>query len=244
MPKRTTTTYRNIKKINYDDFKNDINKSVISCHLTAYPLTELLTDLLNKHAPLKTNYLTKHDNQPWFNSDLGKLKHIFRTQNKKYLKHPTIINRTQLQKSRYTYRTLLNQTKTDYIKNKINHSQHDYKKLFNITKTLLGKTNKISLPTTNLDKTLCTRFGDFFSEKVEKLCYNLDLQRQLLPTDTTILTTTCKHTFTEFERLTITDIYNLIVTANTTSPSDPIPLKITKILASTLAPIYKQIIDT
>ena len=65
--------------------------------------------------------------------------------------------------------------------------------------------NKISLPTTNLDKTLCTRFGDFFSEKVEKLCYNLDLQRQLLPTDTTILTTTCKHTFTEFERPTITD---------------------------------------
>ena len=176
-PKRTTITYRNIKKINYDDFKNDINKSVISCHLTAYSLTELLTDLLNKHAPLKTNYLTKHDNQPWFNSDLGKLKHIFRTQNKKYLKHPTIINRTQLQKSRYTYRTLLNQTKTDYIKNKINHSQHDYKKLFNITKTLLGKKNKISLPTTNLDKTLCTRFGDFFSEKVEKLCYNLDLQR-------------------------------------------------------------------
>ena len=122
---------------------------------------------------------------------------------------------------------------------KINHSQHDYKKLFNITKTLLGKKNKISLPTTNLDKTLCTRFGDFFSEKVEKLCYNLDLQRQLLPTDTTILTTTCKHTFTEFERPTITDIYNLIVTAKTTSPSDPIPLKMTKILASTLAPIYK-----
>ena len=192
----------------------------------------------------KTNYLTKHDNQPWFNSDLGKLKHIFRTQNKKYLKHPTIINRTKLQKSRYTYRTLLNQTKTDYIKNKINHSQHDYKKLFNITKTLLGKKNKISLPTANLDKTLCTRFGDFFSEKVEKRCYNLDLQRQLLPTDTTILTTTCKHTFTEFERPTITDIYNLIVTAKTTSPSDPIPLKMTKILASTLAPIYKQIIDT
>ena len=198
-PKRTTITYRNINKINYDDFKNYINKSVISCHLTAYSLTELLTDLLNKHAPLKTNYLTKHDNQPWFNSDLGKLKHIFRTQNKKYLKHPTIINRTQLQKSRYTYRILLNQTKTDYIKNKINHSQHDYKNLFNITKILLGKKNKISLPTTNLDKTLCTRFGDFFSEKVEKLCYNLDLQRQLLPTDTTILTTTCKHTFTEFE---------------------------------------------
>ena len=47
-----------------------------------------------------------------------------------------------------------------------------------------------------------------------------------------------------WERPTITDIYNLIVTAKTTSPSDPIPLKMTKILASTLAPIYKQIIDT
>ena len=84
----------------------------------------------------------------------------------------------------------------------------------------------------------------FSLKKVEKLCYNLDLQRQLLPTDTTILTTTCKHTFTECKRPTMTDIYNLIVTAKTTSPYDPIPLKMTKILASTLAPIYKQIIDT
>ena len=46
-----------------------------------------------------------------------------------------------------------------------------------------------------------------------------------------------------FDLRTITEICNLIVTANNSSPNDPLPLTITKSIASTLALLFKIIID-
>ena len=44
--------------------------------------------------------------------------------------------------------------------------------------------------------------------------------------------------------MTITEIYNLIVTAKNSSPlPDPLPLTITKLIVSTLASLFKIIID-
>ena len=42
---------------------------------------------------------------------------------------------------------------------------------------------------------------------------------------------------------TITEIYNLIITAKNYSPNDPLPLTITKLIASTLSPLFKIIND-
>ena len=47
-----------------------------------------------------------------------------------------------------------------------------------------------------------------------------------------------------FDLPTITEIYNLIVTAKKSSPNDPLPLPITKLIASTLAPLLKIIIES
>ena len=49
--------------------------------------------------------------------------------------------------------------------------------------------------------------------------------------------------FATFDLPTITEIYNLIITAKNSSPNDPLPLTITKLIASTLAPLFKIIID-
>ena len=49
--------------------------------------------------------------------------------------------------------------------------------------------------------------------------------------------------FSTFDLPTITEIYNLIVTAKNSSPNDPLPLTITKLIASTLSPLFKIIID-
>ena len=49
--------------------------------------------------------------------------------------------------------------------------------------------------------------------------------------------------FSTSDLQTITEIYNLIITAKNSSPNDPLPLTITKLIASTLAPLFKIIID-
>ena len=48
--------------------------------------------------------------------------------------------------------------------------------------------------------------------------------------------------FSTFDLPTITKIYNLIITAKNSSPNDPLPLIITKLIASILAPLIKIII--
>ena len=49
--------------------------------------------------------------------------------------------------------------------------------------------------------------------------------------------------FSTFDLQTITEIYNLFVTAKNSSPNDLLTLTITKLIASTLAPLFKIIID-
>ena len=50
--------------------------------------------------------------------------------------------------------------------------------------------------------------------------------------------------FSTFDLPTITEIYNLIITAKNSSPNDPLPLTIlTNLIASTLAPLFRIIID-
>ena len=46
-----------------------------------------------------------------------------------------------------------------------------------------------------------------------------------------------------FDLLTITEIYILIVTAKNSSPNDLLAMTIIKLIASTLAPLFKIIID-
>ena len=48
--------------------------------------------------------------------------------------------------------------------------------------------------------------------------------------------------FSIFDLPTITKIYNLIITAKNSSLNDPLPLTITKLIASILAPLFKIII--
>ena len=49
--------------------------------------------------------------------------------------------------------------------------------------------------------------------------------------------------FSTFDLPITIEIYNLIVTAKNSSPNVPLPLTITKLIASTLAPLFKIIID-
>ena len=49
-------------------------------------LTDLLKDLLDNNASLKTNSFTEHNLSSWFNSDLHQKKCDFRRTNRTYIK--------------------------------------------------------------------------------------------------------------------------------------------------------------
>ena len=144
-----------------------INKTQI----TILNLNTILKQLLNQHEPLKTNYLTLHNETPWFNSKLNNLKFYLKSciLFTKSLSHSNLID---LRKNRYIYRNKLKSTKTDYFTNKINDCSHDYKRLYSITKTLLGKNKTSTLPLFPDDQ-LCKQFAEYFIYKFNNICHRL-----------------------------------------------------------------------
>ena len=200
-----------------------INKTQI----TVLNSNTILKQLLNQHAQLKTNYLTLHNEIPWFNSKL---------------KSPSHSNLIDLRKNRYIYiyRNELKSTKTDYFTDKINDCSHDYKRLYSITKTLLGKNKKFTLPYFPDDQ-LCKKCTEYFIDKINTICNRLSCTCNPLYNAPQILP--CTSTLSHFTLPTNTAIYNYIVTARCSSPHDPIPLYLIKKLATTLTLPYTNIID-
>ena len=143
----------------------------------------------------------------------------------------------------HIYRKLLKNSKSNYYNDKFNCYKYYYKQLYKLTNKLLVRTKKIILPDL-LDIQLYSTFSDYFSDKIKLTYDNLNTLNKQLPDiqlyyDYAILTPT----FTVFSLPTTTEIYNIIITSNCSSPSEPLPLQTLKKLASTIAPIYKRFID-
>ena len=144
----------------YVNFATHTHGHILDLILTVLNLNTILKQLLNQYAPLKTNYLTLHNETPWFNSKLNNLKVLFRKSCRLFTKSPSHSNLIDLRKNRYIYRNELKSTKTDYFTDKINDCSHDYKRLYSITKTLLGKNKTSTLPLFPDDQ-LCKQFAEY-----------------------------------------------------------------------------------
>ena len=124
----------------------------------------------------------------------------------------------------------------------IETNSKDYKKLYNTTNKLLGRikhTTLLDLPT----DVLFNNFENYFIDKIDKIYDKLTIKKTKLTNLTKLKYLTTNAVFSTFDIPTITEIYNLIITAKKTSPNDPLPSTITKSMSSTLAPLFKIIID-
>ena len=75
-PTQTNIKYRSLRNINLTAFKEDISAELInppegtSCDQLVLYYDSLLTNLLDKHAPLKTKCITPRTSAPWFNEEI------------------------------------------------------------------------------------------------------------------------------------------------------------------------------
>ena len=90
---------------------------------------------------------------------------------------------------------------------------------------LLGHIKHNTLPDFPTD-VLFNDFANYFINKIDNIFDKLTINLTKLTTN---------DVFSNFDLPTIIEIYNLIVTAKNSSSNDPLPLIITKLIASTLA---------
>ena len=72
--KRAFINYRNLKKLNINDFSNDIINSLSNCNLNLDYFNSSILNLLDIYSPIRRFLVTIHANCPWFISELHKIK--------------------------------------------------------------------------------------------------------------------------------------------------------------------------
>ena len=173
-PDRTLIRYRQLKTIDNDEIAKDIeaadfNLDICDVNAVVDTYNVVFTSILNKHAPLKTKYVTCRVMQPWINDNILAIKRIKR-------KHERLWRKTKLHVHLDSFilvckelKDLISKAKTNFYSSQIANCYGDQKKLFNIVKNLLGHSRHAVLPEYENSKSLATKFNDYFISKIDTI---------------------------------------------------------------------------
>ena len=174
-PPLTKHFFRCIKSINLNNFIRDIRTSRLITHpptnlsdlVECYNLT--LSNILNKHAPLKSKLLRPKPSNPWFTPALQKLKSTRRHLEKIWSRTHSTFDLKLLKSATNHYHTSIIKAKKLYNFTLLSSNLTNPKKLWNTMNKLLHRIAKPSFPSSfNLDS-LPQSFATFFSDKIHKL---------------------------------------------------------------------------
>ena len=255
-PTRQTVTYRKLRAIDVDTFKNDIlNSEVInkSIHLTnvdelvdAY--TTGLTLLIDKHAPLRTRTIVLRPTCPWYTEELHEAKHLRRKLERKWQNSRLTVDHQIYRDQCVIVNKLLKQARIQYYSEKIDSYENDKKHLFKVTKDILGCAKEVVLPSNKNSKELANEFSDFFTDKIERIRDDIKTKNQQFPQTVTstqddIDLPPTSH-LNSFIPVTSKDVCGIIKRSPTKSCElDPIPTWLLKQCLNELSPILTNIIN-
>jgi hypothetical protein len=171
------TKYRKIKHIDVDAFNVDISESVlgkpdefsdISSAVLAY--NQVLSELLDKHAPLQEHSFTVRKNSPWYNSEIGDAKRARRKAERLYRRTNLTVHKEIFYEAQQHVTNLIESAKRKYYSTKVDEAA-DQKALFKIVDSLLHRKHEIKLPSYSKEnpKELADRFSEFFANKIMKI---------------------------------------------------------------------------
>ena len=168
-------TFRDIKSIDLENFKIDIHNILATANLnlsvndSMTQLLNILTDCLNKHAPLKTRNIVYRYNCDYFNDELRILKRGKRAHERKY-KQARLRNSpdvAQLHKNysdaSKNYFKRLQDARENHSLQVISEANGDCRVLYNLCEKLI---NNLCVPSSTLS---ANDLSEFFEWKIENI---------------------------------------------------------------------------
>ena len=128
-----------------------------------------LSETLQNNAPLFGKYVRIRPNTAWFNSHIWHAKVMKRRLERKYRKSGLEADLEKYKEQCKTVKLLLTKHKTEFYSCKINQGRNDIKKLYDLSKTLLGEVKQPKLPESDSDQLLAETFNKFFIDKILKM---------------------------------------------------------------------------
>ena len=167
--------YRKIKSINREEFNKDIKASDllkkdfndVNDLTNAYNNT--LSNLLDKHAPLKSKIVTIHPTSPWYTPEIHEAKKVKRKAERIWRRTKLTVHRDIFITERNKVNKLIIKSKKDYYANTLNESSNIQRDLYKCVNTLLNKNAPSKLPDSENNTDLCNSIVTFFSNKIKKI---------------------------------------------------------------------------
>ena len=260
---RKTFTYRPIKNIDEEAFKNDVLKSLPPSpspvdlsppHKSPSDVDELvikynstLMTLINSHAPEITKTISIRPNTPWFNSEISEAKKLRRKYEHAWqkAKHKECCAEYE---SRFRTQCdivtkLIQNTKSTFYNGKIAAAKGDQKELFKLFNTLFCNTTKQTFPTHDSPEHLASKFSDFYVTKIEKI------RSKISETSPIVFSPinekrSVSHPLNEFAPATFKEIHDIINSSPNKSCSlDPIPTHLLKKCGPPIIELILQIVN-
>ena len=223
---------------------------VVDCpgnyHFYAY--NDILSKLLDKHAPVKTKIVTIHPT--WYTPDVHEAKKLKRKAERKWRTTRLAVHREIYITERNNVRKLIEKRNQEYYSNTIKESSNTQRSLYNCINFLFNKNTPSKLPDNENenDNDLCNTMVTFFSDKIKKIENLLkDVQsknEENIDCIETPLVDQNSNALQDFQPVSEDDIRKLInSSASKSCILDPIPTYLFKECIEVLLPIITRIIN-
>ncbi len=244
-----TKIVRKFKDINLQTFCSDLQEAVASKPSESLPddilnsFNDLVTSVLDKHAPKKSVKLKSGDKKPWYNSEIHDQRKIRRQYERKMRKSKLEVHKQMFVAKRNEVAKMIDNAKSSYYKEKLGEA--DCQETYRLVNGLLQGVQAASLPTYSDPKDMANEFCQFFHTKIEKIKDTFETSTE--PSVTTAEVCSEQHKkLQHFEAVTTDYIKKLIKKAPSKScPLDCIPTHLLKEedILTILLPIITKLIN-
>ena len=184
-------------------------------------LYTVFISLLDKNAPLNTDYVVPRDVQPWMTEEIMSAR-------REKCKGERIWRKSRLEVHLQMFIALclilknLIHGEKEQLKKQISDCGGDQKKLFGIVNSLLGRGKKALLPQHDDSLTLARLFNEFFITKIDNIRHEFPNLEQTLPCFHAMVDVNLESSLTYFKHTNIDEVNVLLSKMNkTTCMFDP-----------------------
>ena len=247
------TTKPNAKFVSYrklNIYSNDLAEDLRTMSLQGETIEDLVTSynsklsqILDKHAPLKSHRLHPCHSQPWFTDRIKEEIRVRHMKECMWKNNPTEYNLNAFYQQRRHVANIIKQAQRSFYIEKLLENRTNFKEIFTITNKLLGRNDSSPLPPSEIPARLAQEFSDYFQDKINSIMLQLKPTTDC-PIDNRyiedgFLTQYCMDEFNEVRE---EEVLKLLTTAPVKSCElDPFPSKLLVRHCLEVVPIITQI---
>ena len=249
-PITESVTYRTIKAIDLEAFKQDLELALSNQHqgnineaVNFY--NDKVKHILDTHAPEKTKVVKRSHNQPWFNDTIKQEIILRRHKERIFWIIPCPYTLNAFYQQWWFVNNIIKTAQRNFYINQLAEHHSDSKKILEIANKMLYRNEPLLLPPTDDTLKLVNDFNSFFIEKIDKIMTGL-IPMKSHPVDPKYIESTekCSIKCHQFHEIDLDETKRMIQTSATKlCEIDPMPTSLLKECIDIVTPTIMEIIN-